>query len=413
MRRSIAIAAAAGLTLTLAACGDSGQTEEAAPGGNATDEAAEGSGESLTIWVDDTRGPAVEAAAQAFEEETGTTVELVQKNFDDIRPDFLAQVPTGEGPDITVGAHDWLGELITNGVVEPVELGDQAAEFEDVAIEAFTYEGQVYGVPYAIENIAIIRNNELVSETPATFDEMIAMGRAAGTTYPFLVQVSETGDPYTMYPFQTSFGAPVFQSNEDGTYTAELALGGEAGNAFATWLAEQGAAGTLNTAWEYDIVVEAFANGESPYILGGPWMLGEFEGMDLAIDPIPSAGGQPAQPFTGVQGFYVSAQSENKLLANDFLVNYIATEDAQVALYEAGQRTPALTAAADTISEDPVAAGFRAVGQDAVPMPSIPEMGSVWNFWGVTEANIINGSLDPVAGWEQMVADIQAAIDAA
>ncbi|HLT85612.1 MAG TPA: extracellular solute-binding protein [Phototrophicaceae bacterium] len=418
MRRSIVITAAAALTLGLAACG--GNAEETPDAGSTTDATEEstdeetgatGDGGSLTIWVDDTREAAVAAAAEAFEAETGTTVELVQKNFDDIRPDFLAQVPTGEGPDITVGAHDWLGELTANGVVAPVELGDKAAEFEDVAVEAFTYEGQVYALPYAIENIAIFRNTALVDETPATFDEMIAKGQESGAQYPFLVQITEVGDPYTMYPFQTSFGAPVFQTNEDGSYTAELALGGENGNAFAQWLAEQGAAGTLNTSWEYDIVVEAFANGEAAYLLGGPWMLSSFEGIDVAVDPIPSAGGEPAQPFTGVQGFYVSAQSDNALLATDFLINYMATEEAQIALYEAGDRTPALISAADTVSEDPIAAGFREVGADAVPMPSIPEMGEVWNFWGVTEGQIIAGSLDPVAGWEKMVSDIQAAID--
>ncbi|MCM3659589.1 extracellular solute-binding protein [Georgenia satyanarayanai] len=412
MRRSIVITAAVALTLGLAACGsESEEPEESTP--EATQDSAgptAAEGGSLTIWVDDTREAAVAAAAEAFEAETGTTVELVQKNFDDIRPDFLAQVPTGEGPDITVGAHDWLGELTANGVVAPVELGDKAGEFEDVAVEAFTYEGQVYGLPYAIENIAIYRNTALVDETPATFDEMIAMGEESGAEYPFLVQITEVGDPYTMYPFQTSFGAPVFEMNEDGSYTAELALGGENGNAFAQWLAEQGAAGTLNTSWEYDIVVEAFANGEAAYLLGGPWMLASFEGVDVAVDPIPTAGGEPAQPFTGVQGFYVSAQSDNALLATDFLVNYMATEEAQIALYEAGDRTPALTAAADTVSEDPVAAGFREVGADAVPMPSIPEMGEVWNFWGVTEGQIISGQLDPVEGWEKMVSDIQAAI---
>src|SRR5699024_316852 len=189
-----------------------------------------------------------------------------------------------------------------------------------------------------------------------------------------------------------------------------LALGGENGNAFAQWLAAQGQAGTLNTSWEYDIVVEAFANGEAAYLLGGPWMLASFEGVDVAVDPVPSAGGEPAQPFTGVQGFYVSAQSDNALLATDFLVNYMATEEAQIALYEAGDRTPALTAAADTVSEDPVAAGFREVGADAVPMPSIPEMGEVWNFWSVTEEQIISGQLDPVEGWEKKVSDIKAAI---
>lgn len=417
MRRSIVITAAAALTLGLAACGGdaSEEADTAAPEettGGAAEETSEpaGDGGTLTIWVDDTREDAVRAAAETFEAETGATVELVQKNYDDIRPDFLAQVPTGEGPDITVGAHDWLGEFTANGVVAPIELGDVAADFEDVALEAFTYEGQVYGLPYAIENIALYRNAELVDQTPATFDEMIAAGEASGAEYPFLIQITENGDPYTMYPFQTSFGAPVFETNEDGSYIAELAMGGEAGTAFAQWLAEQGAAGNLNTSWEYDIVVEAFANGEAAFLVGGPWMLGEFGDVELAVDPIPSAGGEPAQPFTGVQGFYVSARSQNALLATDFLVNYMATEEAQIALYEAGDRTPALTSAADVVSEDPIAAGFREVGADAVPMPSIPEMGEVWNFWGVTEAQIISGAVDPVDGWEKMIADIEAAI---
>ena len=113
-----------------------------------------------------------------------------------------------------------------------------------------------------------------------------------------------------------------------------------------------------------------------------------------------------------MQGFYVNAQSENALLANDFLVNYMATEDAQLALYEAGSRPPALIAAADAASSDPITAGFRAVGAEAVPMPSIPEMGAVWEFWGVTEANILNGA-DPVSTWDKMATDIQGALDAA
>jgi arabinogalactan oligomer/maltooligosaccharide transport system substrate-binding protein len=204
----------------------------------------------------------------------------------------------------------------------------------------------------------------------------------------------------------------VFKQNADGSYTPELALGGAGGNAFAAWLKAQAAAGVLSTSMTYDIAVEAFKNGESPYILGGPWMLDTFKDLKLAIDPIPSAGGQPAQPFTGVAGFYINAQSKNALLANDFLTNYIATPEAQVALYEAGHRTPALIAAADQVSSDPIAAGFRKVGANAVPMPSIPQMGSVWSFWGTTEAGIIAGSIDPATGWDKMVSDIQGAIDA-
>lgn len=412
MRRSILLTGVLASSLALSACGSSDTGKTATPTPDATTTAAtEAAG--LTVWVDETRLPAVTAAAEAYKTATGNSIELVQKNFDDIRADFLAQVPTGEGPDITVGAHDWLGELTTNGVVEPIELGDLASGFEPVALQAFTFDGSVYALPYAIENIAIIRNTALAPEaTPATYDEMIAAGQASGAKYPFLLQVDEKGDGYTMYPFQTSFGAPVFKQNEDGSYTSELALGGEAGNKFATWLGAQGTAGIFKTTITYDIATAAFAAGESPYILGGPWMIDMFKeaGIDVAVDPIPSAGGEEARPFTGVQGFYISAQSKNKILAADFLTNYMSTKDAQVALFEAGNRTPALIAAADEVSSDPIAAGFREVGKDAVPMPSIPEMGSVWSFWGVTEAGIIAGTLDPVTGWEKMVADIQGAI---
>ncbi|UZN01763.1 sugar ABC transporter substrate-binding protein [Cellulomonas sp. S1-8] len=408
MRRGIPAAAVTlGLTLALTACSGSGNDTSGDPTSQAT---GDGAGGSLVVWVDETRQGAVESAAAAFESENGVDVELVLKNFEDIRADFLAQVPTGEGPDLTVGAHDWLGELTTNGVVAPIELGDKTGDFEEVAVQAFTQDGQVYGLPYAIENIALIRNTALAPEAPATWDDAVAAGQAAGTPYPILVQTGTEGDPYTYYPLQTSFGAPVFVQNDDGSYTSELALGGEPGHAFATWLQGQSQAGVLSTDITYDIAVEAFKNGESPFIVGGPWMLEQFADLELSIDPIPSAGGMPAQPFVGVQGFYVSAQSDNALLANDFLVNYIATDEAQLALYEAGSRPPALVSAAETASADPITAGFAAVGAEAVPMPSIPEMGSVWAFWGVTQANIIAGTTEPVAGWDKMVADIQGAI---
>jgi len=408
MRRSILLASALATTLALTACG-SGEPS----GDSSADASAEPSASgSLTVWVDETREAAVTTAAEAYEAESGVDVEIVQKNFEDIRADFLAQVPTGEGPDITVGAHDWLGEFTANGVVAPIELGDKASDFIPVSVQAFTQDGQVYGLPYAIENIALIRNTELAPEAPKTYDDMVAAGKKAGTKFPFLIQSDgDKGDPYTYYPFQTSFGAPVFEQNDDGSYRPELALGGTNGEAFATWLGEQGEEGNLSIDISYDIAVEAFAKGQSPFVIGGPWMLEQFKDLDLAVDPIPAPGDQPAQPFVGVQGFYVSAQSKNALLANDFLVNYLSTPEAQTALFEAGGRPPALVEAADAASEDPLVAGFREVGASAVPMPSIPEMGSVWSFWGVTEASIISGKADdPVKAWNKMVSDIEGAL---
>ena len=387
-------------------------TEPVAPPAEAVD------ADALVIWVDETRmGPVSDAAAR-FTADTGIPVEMVQKNFDDIANDAIAQIPTGEGPDLFVTAHDNLGRLLVNGVIAPVTLGAAANDFVPVAIEAFSQDGQLYGVPYAIENIAMIRNVDLAPTAPATWDEAIAGGRVPGSNVPpILIQSDgENGDPFHFYPLQTSCGAPVFEQNADGSYNDTIAMGGENGHRFAQWLHDQGAAGNLSQDITYDIAVQQFADGNAKYIIGGPWMLGAFEGMNLAIDPIPTACGGDAQPFAGVQGFFLSSQSRNPIAANNFLTNYIASQEVQVDLAAAGGRPPALLAAqGPAVAADATGTmqGFMNVGANAVPMPSIPAMAQVWAFWGVTQARIFGGNTaDPNGEWDRMIGDIQGAIDA-
>ena len=393
--------------LALAGCAG-GTTAEP----TSSDDAA--SAGALTVWVDADRARALEDVAKTFEQEKGVKVNLVVKDYGKIRDEFTAQVPTGKGPDITIGGHDWIGAFVKDGIVAPVELGDKSADFEKVAVEAVTYDGKTYGLPYAIENIAILRNTALASSTPATYDEMIAAGRAAGTEYPFVVGLDpQASDPYHLYPFQTSFGSSVFARNADGSYDAsKLTIGDESGQGFAAWLTAQGDTGTkvLNLNLSGDLAKEAFNAGKSPYFLTGPWNVADAQkaGIDVSVDAIPSAGGQTAQPFAGVQAFFLSAKSNNALIANEFLVNYIATADVQTKLFEAGGRPPALTESFKAAQSDPIVAGFAAVGQNAVPMPSIPEMGSVWDDWGKTEAALIKGSADPAADWVKMADAIKA-----
>ncbi|WP_265522043.1 sugar ABC transporter substrate-binding protein [Oerskovia flava] len=410
MRRSILLAAALGTTLALTACAS------AEPAGDATttdDEttAPEVTG-SLVVWVDETRIDSFAPLVDQFKDEKGVDVELVQKASGDIRTEFVQQVPTGEGPDVVIGAHDWTGEFVNNGVVQPVELGDKAGEFSPVSVAAFAYDGQVYGTPYAIENIALVRNNELVSETPDTFDGLVAQNDEIDADYPILIQQGDEGDAYHMYPLQTSFGAPVFEQNADGSYSSELGLGGENGEAFAAYLGQLGEDKVIDTAIDGDKAKQAFLDGQSPYIVTGPWYVADFlaADMDVTVLPVPSAGGEPAEPFVGVQGAFISAKTENAVLANEFVVNFLGTEAVQTTLFESGGRVPALTASADAI-DDPIIAGFNEAAGDS-PMPSIPEMGSVWQFWGTTEVQIISGQAsDPAAAWTTMVDNIQSAID--
>ena len=404
--RAFAAIAVAG-TLGLAGCAGGGGD---APAADTADEKTEAS-TTLTVWVDAERVDALQGAADAYEEQAGVAVELIGKDTADIKDDFIQQVPTGEGPDIAMGAHDWLGELSTNGVVAPLELGDSASGYLDVAIEAATYDGTVYMLPYAVENLAVLRNTELVPEAAASFDEMLQAGQDAGLDQPFVVEQGAEGNPYHLYPFQTAFGAPVFGTNDAGYDATDLQIGGENGEAFATWLGEQGAAGVFNTDIDGDIAKQAFLDGDAAFWLTGPWNVGAAQdsGIDVAIDSVPSPTDQVASPFAGVKGFFLSSESENQVAATDFLVNYLGTEEAQLSLFEAGNILPALSAAADTASSDPIIAGFAEVGAESVPMPAIPEMGSVWEYWGIAQAEVINGA-DPVERWQKLTADVESAI---
>jgi arabinogalactan oligomer/maltooligosaccharide transport system substrate-binding protein len=371
------------------------------------------SSSTLTVWVDAERADALAQAATDYEAQTGIAVDIVARDNSTLKDDFVQQAGSGSGPDIVMGAHDWLGELTTNGVIAPLELGDKAADFLPVALDAATYEGTVYQLPYAVENLAMLRNADLVPEPAADFDDMIAKGTAAGVEFAFVVEQGEDGNPYHLYPFQTAFGAPVFGRDADGAYDpTQLKLGD--GTPFAQWLATQGASGanTISTEITGDIAKEKFTTGQAAFWLTGPWNVKAAvdAGVNVAVDAIPSPGTEAAQPFAGVKGFFVNQYSDNKVAANDFLVNYLGTVDVQVALFESGGVLPALTAAAEQVSSDPIIAGFKAAGADAVPMPAIPEMGRVWEFWGIAEASIANGA-DPDATWAKLTADVTSAIE--
>ena len=58
---------------------------------------------------------AVQKVAGAWANSHGVTVQVVEKNFGNIRDD-LATVDAATAPDVIVGAHDWTGQLAANGL---------------------------------------------------------------------------------------------------------------------------------------------------------------------------------------------------------------------------------------------------------------------------------------------------------
>jgi arabinogalactan oligomer / maltooligosaccharide transport system substrate-binding protein len=343
-------------------------------------------GTTLVVWADATRAPVILALADQVEADLGITLEVVEMGFGDIRDQLLVAGPVGEGPDVLIGAHDWLGQLVVNGAVVPIELGDLASEFSPVALEAFTYDGQLYGVPYGVENVALIRNVDLVPEAPTTWQEVKTISeelQASGEAqYGFLVR---SGDFYHVYPIITAFGGYVFGTNENGSYNpADVGLATPGGEAAAEWFGEMYAAGLTPTNVGDDESFALFEEGQAAMFITGPWWIDRIKetGINYSIDPLPGAEGglEAGRPFLGVQGFMISAFSENQLLAEIFLTEYVASTELMQSLFDGDPRGPAWLAV-DT-SGNPDVGAFAAAGTNGYSMPAIPEMSAVWSAAG-------------------------------
>src|SRR5215212_7467635 len=204
-------AASAGAGASASADASAGASAEASGGAN--------SGATLLIWADQKRAAAIEPLAKQWATDNGVTVK-VESIASDIIPKFKTASQAGNPPDVVVWAHDVIGDLVQNGAIEPVQGMSDTSAFDELAIKGMTFGGKLYGVPYSVENIALIRNTDLAPEAPATMDDLIKAGQQLVTdkkaTEVMALQVGQKGDAYHIYPVFTSGGGSFFGLTDTG-----------------------------------------------------------------------------------------------------------------------------------------------------------------------------------------------------
>lgn len=356
----------------------------------------------LVIWADRTRTPALRSLADKFKAENGVDIVVEQLGFGDVRDVFIVASPAGQGPDIIVGAHDWLGQLATSGLLAPIDLGDKKQDFAPAALDAFTYGGELYGVPNAVENVALLRNKDLVPDAPKTWDEVMEISRKlaannkSGSDANVYGFVREEGNPYTFFPIQTAYGGYVFGRTADGNWNPQDVGLDDAGSiAAVNWYAQMIAEGLQPEGVAGDTLNTWFDQGKVGMMISGPWDLPRLANAEINYEysNIPSAT-QASQPFLGAQGFMLSAFSAEPLLAQVFLTEYVATNEAMKMFYDSDPRPPAYLPTAKATEDESIKA-FAAAGTNAVPMPAIPQMNAVWTAWGNALTLVAQGSDTP------------------
>ena len=400
--RFAGMAGVAALTCTLALAGCGGGGDSKATDNPSAKAATNGE---LVIWADDKRSAALKPFAEKFGSENGVTVK-VQAISKDQQTTFVTASQQGSGPDVMVGAHDWIGNLVQNGAIDPVQLGDeQKSGLNPNALKAVTFNGQTYGVPYAMENLALIRNTDLAPQAPATIEDLVKkadeLKTAKKVSETLCLQVGQNGDAYHLYPLYSSAGGYLFGTAANGDYDPkDLGVGKpESVAAFKkiATIGEKGS-GALKRSITPENSIATFTGKKCAFLVSGPWAITDVKKAKLPYDisPVPGfAGGQPARPFLGVQSFYVASKGKNKALAQEFVTNYVTTPDLAVALYEAEPRPPALTSAFDQVkTKDADLEKFVAAGKDGQPLPAVPEMAAIWDPFGKAEAAVVGGA-DP------------------
>ena len=414
-RRVLTFAALASVSvLGLTAC--SGTPASSGTGAASSPAANQGQAITLTVWADQTKIPAIQAVAPAFEKANNVKIQAVAKPGDQLTANVIQQAPTGKGPDIFQDATNSTGNYVDNGVLSPITIAN-TGDFNPVAITAITYQDKTWGMPLNTENVALYRNTDLVPDAPTSWEQLVSEGnklKSSGKTkYNFFVQSGTAGaaDPYHLWPLMTSFGINAYKLT-DGTYDySQLDLGGANGAKWANFLAAQGKSGVLNPNYTFDIGTAAFAGGQTPFFISGPWALASFKDkVKYSVDPIPGPGGGTAAPFVGGQAMFVNKFSKNQLLAQKFVADYLGQKDSQVTFYKTGLRPPANTAAFQEVSTDPDIAAFGKVGQSGVPFPNTTSFNALLAAVGATEGAIVSGKASNAASaWQSMVDKQQAA----
>jgi N,N'-diacetylchitobiose transport system substrate-binding protein len=404
-------ATAAALTaLALAACGDGG-SDDGDTGGDGAE------GQTLDVWIMQGTNPSADAffdeVATAFTEETGAELNVEFVEWADAHDRFVTSIAGGTTPDVAETGTTWTPEFADAGALAPLDQHVAAAGLEadlvEGLVEAGTYDGQLYGMPWYAGVRALVYNTEIFEqagvEPPTTWAELEEAAKTIKAELPDKIAVAVPGDAeFTVYPWVWGAGGEV-ATLEGDTWTSHLdSPESQEGLSFWTGLAEQGLSSAGATTWRETDVLDAFARGDVGMAIMGSWTPGaiveanaDMEGKFAAV-PIPGKDGGIAPSVLGGSHLSMFETAENKDLAFAFIELMTTGELASTWGEQAGYFPGQTSLLAETLeSTDPLVAPFaRQFVEGGGSVPVSPNFGAVQakKTVGVMMQSILSGSED-------------------
>lgn len=406
------------LSGVLAACGPGESVED---GGETVD--PDGQDITLTMWEDIDKAAGTAEAIAAFEEEHGVTVEVIERPYGDNIEDLRLDGPGGTGPDVFAMPHDNIGTAVVEGLLHPLEIDEEVQSiYTEQAMLSQMVDGEVYGLPYAVETTLLYYNRDLVDEEdlPQTLDEWYEFSSEItdGDTFGFLALWDQI---YYAQSIMGGYGSYVFAQDDEGNYDVEdIGLNNDGAIEAAEYIQQFYAEGLFPSGiigeQGINVLDALFSEGSAAAVISGPWNLEPFSqaGVDYGVAPLPQlSNGEQMSSFVGVKSYNVSTYSEYPELAQE-LVIWLTNEENQLTRYEETLEVPAVEALADdpVVAESESAQAIAEQSQYSELMPGIPEMAEVWDPIDAALETIATGSAEPQEALDSAVQTIHNQIEA-
>ncbi|OGO79447.1 MAG: ABC transporter substrate-binding protein [Clostridiales bacterium GWB2_37_7] len=375
-------------------------------------------GAKLVVW--ESQGPEgewVKFVGEKFKEKYGVEVVYEEVSHTDSLKKLTTDGPAGVGADVFASPHDKLGELVATGLARPNEISADRVQndFMKAAADGVTLDGTVYGYPTGIETYALFYNKDLVANAPATYQEIIDFAKGynkpAENKYALMWDVANA---YFSHSFISGQGGYVF--GKGGTDKEDVGLNNAGAVEGAKFMVSLKQILPLNAAdSNYQIMDGLFAEGKAAMIINGPWAVKGYmdANVNFGIAPLPKLPGDknPAS-FSGIRSLFISAYTKYPNAAQLF-AEFATTDEMLSKRFELTKQIPPVKALMnnESIKGDATVAPFLEQAQYAVPMPSIPEMGVVWDPYAAAFALMWNEGKDPQATLDTAVNTIKEAIE--
>lgn len=405
-----AVAAAATMTLGLAACGSGGGSNQAAS-------------DTITYWASNQGNNLEDTAAKLkpsldrFTEKTGVKVKLEVIGWNDLYNRILTAVTSGDGPDVLNIGNTWAVTLQETGAFEPVEgkLLDAVGGKDRFLKSSWSTGGAdgktptsvpLYGLAYNMYYNTKLFKEAGIEKAPATWDEFVAdakkltkdtNGDGKMDQWGFTAAgASVSANSHQAFVRGLQNGGSLFDSSNKPTFDSAAEVKGI--KQFVDLMAtDKVMAPSDAEISDGSQKIDNLINGKAAMMFDqSPLKNFTARGFkDWGVAPVPmmtpdATGDLGTQSHVAGINLSVFKNSKNKDNAIKF-VGWLTSDDEQVALNKAFSSLPVVTGVAakdPAFQTDEVKAKQEALANHSKPMPLIAKEGQMETLTGTAIKNL-------------------------